>query len=257
MFKTIKVKNDTGAIVIWCGKEFAIAEEYTIPEESYTLWKNNDIFLTAIGDEDALIGNATAYFTTVSDALNWLKFESNPTDTDQSMIVRVKAAKAGWTYHLCGVELETSVLSSIYHKDADGNDYNEATIKFYDSDDVELTVQGDLDTDCVKTVIDFEPTYDYEIIGGTVKSDVAITTDYRIWVVAVPDLTVAQGGSKVMVDNINLRYIDPNNGVEADGRASKYMTYDATYHTNKLRLVIKHPAGGKEKIMIAYEMYKV
>ena len=178
------------------------------------------------------------------------------TDADGSNLTRTKATKKGWTYHLCGIEFETSVLGSIYHKDVDGTDLGETTIKFYDNVDTEITTQGTADTDCVKTVLEFEPTYDYEIIGGTIKTEDAVTSDYRVWVIAVPDLTPAQGGTKVMVENINLKFVDPNNGVEADGRASKLMTYDATYHTNKLQVTVKHPTGGKKKILLALELYR-
>ena len=178
------------------------------------------------------------------------------TDADGSALTRPKAAKRGWTYHLCGVEFETSVLGSIYHKDVDGVDLGDTTIKFYNNADTEITTQGTADTDCVKTVIEFEPTYDYEIIGGTIKTEAEVTSDYRVWVIAVPDLTPAQGGTKVMVENINLKFIDPNNGVEADGRVSKLMTHDATYHTNKLQVVVKHPAGGKKKILLALELFR-
>ena len=181
------------------------------------------------------------------------------TDADGATVIRPKAAKKGWTYHMCGIEFETSVLNSIYHKDVNGNDLNETTYKLYDSNDNEITVQATADTDCVKTVIEFEPTYDYEIIGGTIKyidSTNPLNTDFRVWVIAVPDLTPAQGGSKVMVESVNLQYVDPANGVEADGRASKLMAYDATYHTNKLQITVKHPAGGKEKFMLALELFR-
>lgn len=178
------------------------------------------------------------------------------TDQDGSIIVRSKAAKKGWTYHLSGIEFETSVLSSIVHNNVDGNALSCATIKLYDNTDTEITTQASANLNCVKTVIEFEPTYDYEIIGGTIKTVSNTIGDYRIWVVAVPDLTPAQGGSKVMVENLNLKFVDPNNGVQADGRASKLMTYNATYHTNKLQLTVKHPAGGKEKMLLALELFR-
>lgn len=257
---SIYIKNNSGSVSTYLGQQINDTEYYEIQPSELVSWQNNSLLITDIGSGDAIVAksdDSNNDITDVSSAINYLKNTNIPTDLEGSPIYRSKAAKSGWTYNLNGVEFETSVLSSIYHKDFEGNDQSEATIKFYNSSDVELTVQGDLDTDCVKTVLDFEPLYDYEIIGGTIKSDLSITDDYRVWVVAVPDLTVLQGGSKVMVNNINLRYIDPDNGVEADGRVSKYMTYNATYHTNKIRLIIKHPAGGKEKIMIAYEMYKV
>lgn len=177
-------------------------------------------------------------------------------DSDNAKIIRAKAAQAGWTYHLTSPEFETSVVGSLYHKDVSGNDLGEATLKFYDSNLNELTTQGSCDTDCVETHLIFEPSWDYEIIGGTIKSISTVTENVRVWVIAVPDIPAGSGGSKVMVQGINLKFIDSNNGVKADGRVAKYMTYNATYHTNKLKLVIKHPAGYKEKLTIMFELFR-
>jgi hypothetical protein len=179
-----------------------------------------------------------------------------PKDSDDAILVRPKAAKTGWTYHLTAPEFCTSKVNSLYHKDVTGSDLNYCIVKYYDAAGTELTTQGSCDTDCVKTVFSFEPTWDYEIIGGTIKTIGSVTEDVRIWVIAVPDIPAANGGSKVMVQSVNLKFIDPNNGIEADGRASKYMTYNSTYHTNKLQLTVKHPAGHQEGIMMALELYK-
>lgn len=177
-------------------------------------------------------------------------------DADGSVVVRPKAAKAGWTYHLTAPEFTTSTIGSLHHQDVSGNTLTEAAVKFYDANNTELTTQGSCDTDCVKTVFTFEPTWDYEIIGGTIKTAGTVTEDVRVWVIAVPDVPANMGGSKVMVQNVNLKYVDPNNGIEADGRASKYMAYNATYHTNKLQLTVKHPAGHKLSMMMAFEVYR-
>jgi hypothetical protein len=179
-----------------------------------------------------------------------------PKDADGATMHRAKAAKAGWTYHMTAPEFTTSLLGSLYHKDISLNNLNEASVKFYDANNTELTTQESCDTDCVKTVFVFEPTWDYEIIGGTIKTANDVTDDVRVWVVAVPDVPAAYGGSKIMVQNVNLKYVDPNNGIEADGRASKYMAYSATYHTNKLQLIVRHPAGHKLAMMMAFEVYR-
>ena len=180
----------------------------------------------------------------------------NQLDADNALIVRSKAAKVGWTYHLTAPEFTTSKIDSLYHKDVSETDLNECTVKYYNASNTELTTQEMCDTDCVKTVFSFEPTWNYEIIGGTIKAVGAVTVNMRAWVIAVPDVSAIYGGSKVMVQGVNLKFIDPNNGIEADGRASKFMTYSSTYHSNKLQLTLRHPAGHKEDLMMAFELYK-
>lgn len=256
--QTVVIRNNTASEQIWL-KTFLANEEYTIPVDNGLVFKysNLEVLLSAIASGDASIGNGSTFFTSINDQLNYLKgVDASTKDIDGSAITRSKAAKAGWTYHLTAPEFVTSTIDSLYHKDVAGDDLNQCTVKYYDASNVELTTQGACDTDCVKTVFSFEPSFDYEIIGGTVKTVSAVTVNLRAWVIAVPDVSAAYGGSKVMVQNVNLKFIDPNNGIEADGRAAKYMTYDSSLHRNKLQLILKHPAGHKEDIMMAFELYK-
>lgn len=177
-------------------------------------------------------------------------------DIDGATIIRTKAAKVGWTYQLYPVEFTTSKLNSLYSKKNDNTDRSGITYKIYDVDNVEITASEN-EVNVVKTIIDFEPPFDYEIIGGYVQQNTKPTTDCRVWVVGVPDVSEAYGGSKEMVGGVNLKFIDPTDKITADGRASKYMTYNATYHTNKLRLIVRHEAGLQHDLMIVFEIFKV
>lgn len=256
--RTVVIRNNTTEEKIWL-KTFIANEEYIVPVDNGLVFKysNLEVLLLAISSGDASIGDGSVFFSSVNDQLNHLKgADTTPRDTDGSLILRQKAAKVGWIYHLTAPEFTTSTVGSLYNKNIDGNDLNEAVVKFYDINGDELSTQGSCDTDCVKTVFTFEPTWDYEIIGGTIKTYDDVIENVRVWVVAVPDIPAQYGGSKVMIQGVNLKFIDPNNGIVADGRASKYMTYSAVYHTSKLQAVVKHPAGHKASMMVAFEMYK-
>lgn len=256
MIRTVTIRNNTNQEKIWL-KTFAANEQYTIPNDNSLVAKyaTLDVLLTAIANGEASIGNGTNYFTTVNDQLNWLKqVEPDPRDLDSRILVRTVAAKAGWTYQLNSPEFETSKLGSLLHDDVNGNALNQCTLKFYDTNNVELTTQQDCDTSCVKTVLDFEPPFDYEIVGGTIKPLAQITTDVRCWVTAVPDIA-APTGSKVMVQDVNLKFVTPENGIVADGKVSKYLAYSNTYHSNKLRVTLKHPAGEKHKVAIWFYIF--
>ena len=178
-------------------------------------------------------------------------------DSDNAYIQRNKIAPTGWTYQLRAIEVETSLLDSVYNKKADLSNWGDATVKFYNGSGTELTDQSVLDTDCVKTVLDFEPAYDFEIIGGFAKILADPTNPIRIWVIAVPDVPEAYGGSKLMVSGVDFRFIGTTDKVEADGRASKRMNYSASLHTNKLRVIFAHAAGEKHKLLIGFEHYKL
>lgn len=176
------------------------------------------------------------------------------TDGDNSALTRTKMATAGWTYQARFIEFTTCLLSSVKNDKPDDTAWNDANIKFYDDLDTELTVQGDLDTDCVKTVFEFEPLYNMEIIGGSIKANPTPTNDLYLWVVAVPDIPEGSGGSKNMINQLNLK-MTPEHSI--DGRTPKRMNYDAIYHTNKFHLTFRHNAGAQYKIMFEVEHFKL
>ena len=47
-----------------------------------------------------------------------------------------------------------------------------------------------------------------------------------------------------------------NDKVEADGRVAKKLIYDPVNHTNKMRIILKHPAGVKRSLSMIFEMFK-
>lgn len=198
---------------------------------------------------------------TASQQVDFLKsMDMSPRDSDGVPYAKTKITTTGWAYQLHGLEFETSNLSSIYSKKYDGSDFGFCVIKcFKDSSGalVECADQSDADLNCIVTQLDWHPTHDYEIVGGVFKQLALPNDDLRLWVVAVPDLPAASGGSKVFATNINLKYMGLEEGVKVDGRAPKYLTYSgAPYYTNKLRLILKHPAGLKHKAHMIFEIFK-
>lgn len=177
------------------------------------------------------------------------------TDSENAPIQRLKLAPTGWTYQLRSTEFSSSTLGSVVNNNCYGAPLMDASIKLYDANGLQITDQTLANTLCVRTDLDFEPSYSYEVIGGTIKFLPAITEDVRLSVIAVPDIPAAYGGSKIMVCNANLKFVDANNGIVADGRVSKRLDPSAN-HTNKLRIVIAHPPGFKAQFCLFIEHYK-
>lgn len=179
-------------------------------------------------------------------------------DSEGRQVTRQAAAKAGWTILIHNIELETSNLTGLYSKDYLGNDSNGLSVKFYDINNTELTTQGSIDTDCVKTELIFKPNYDYEILGGNVFHVEEPATDVRLWCIG----GMLEGGAayvKEMIRGVNFRYISVGDHIKIDGRTTKYMKKDtvgAPYQTNQLKFIIKHNAGLKFKISIAIEYFR-
>lgn len=177
-------------------------------------------------------------------------------DSEGSKLSRTKITKTGWSFHMNGVQFVTSTLDSVYNKDDKGNDLGFATMTLYDDQDVEITNQATADTSCVKTVIDWEPSFDYEIIGGSIKMAQQTTEDVYMYCIGVPDIPAQLGGSKEFICCVNMKFIDSHASLKADGRTSKTLKYDPVYHTNKMRLIITHNPGIKCDLLLIFEIFK-
>lgn len=181
-------------------------------------------------------------------------------DSDNAVLSRVKAAPTGWTFQFRCFDFTTALPASLNNSDNTGADLGDVNMKFYKANGTQVTSPGVLDVDqlaITKTVVDFEPAYDYYIIGGHSKSPITPVSDCRLFVVAVPDIPAPYGGSKVMVNNANFRLITGNDKIDTDGRAAKLLSYSATYHTNKLRFIFNHAAGEQIGFIVAIEHYKM
>ena len=212
-----------------------------------------------------------AFYSQVQNDADKVDFETNfkPTgnqalsqiDTDNAQIVRIKAAKRGWSFWALPIELTTSTISgTTYAKDAGGTDITGIICRIYDENNGEITTPGLLNANlstCVKTVLDFEPTFDYEMIGGELRINNNPASDIRLWIIGAPDIPAIYGGSKEFASGVNLKFMAPDASFEIDGRVTKYVTYNAITHQGKLRLILKHAAGMSVNIQFVIHMYKL
>lgn len=181
-------------------------------------------------------------------------------DTDGAQIVRVKAAKKGWTFLALPVEITTSSLNTLYCKYSNGTDVSGITCKIYDGNDAEITTPGALNinlNNCVKTVLDIELPFDYELVAGVLRVSTVPTQDIRLWIVGAPDIPSNLGGSKEFASGINLKFLGSEKQFEIDGRVAKYIYYNPATHTGKVRLLFKHTAGLQVSMQAIIHMYRL
>lgn len=179
-----------------------------------------------------------------------------PRDSDGSPIQRVKVTNTGWSYQLHGMEFVTSDLSSVFSKNHNGDSYGFAALRLYNAGGEEITEPASEGT-ATKTVVDWEPTFDYEVIGGMLKFLTIPASDAHLWVVGVPDIPEGYGGSKLFVSSVNIRFLGTEEGIRVDGRSSKLLQYSSENHTNKIRLIITHEAGVSIPVHLIMEIFKV
>jgi hypothetical protein len=252
------VKNNKTTKDTWCGQEIEPGTYYEIEPIEEVKWANDDKTIISITNGELIVSNgdsADANINNINRAINHLKNIPEQLDSDGASLIRPKAAKAGWTYHLLPIEFTTSKLSSLYAKKPNGDNRSGITYQIFNSDGDEIS-GSQYESTAVKTVVNFEPTYDYEVIGGHIQQHTKPTTDVRLYVVAVPDVSEAYGGSKEMVGGVNLKFIDPTDRITADGRVSKYMVYNSVYHTNEISVIVRHEAGVQHELLLLLEIFK-
>jgi hypothetical protein len=235
---------------------------YEVPIEHWANLYVDDLFNKDILSNNIFTSDGIIVFKSTKESKSYLDklidLNYYSKDTDGAQIVRVKAAKKGWTYGSIPIEFKTAEIGSMYSKTADGVDRPGVSLKFFDNTGAEITTEGLSEineTTIIRSIVDFEPPYDYEVIGGTLRIGTDIAFDCRLWIIAVPDIA-APNGSKEMAGGINLKFLAPQQILQVDGRVSKTLTYNASLHTNKLRFIFEHQAGTKTDIHINIELFR-
>lgn len=207
----------------------------------------------AVIDEDDNGGSDKTDFET-----NYLS-QSNqtvdPRDSDGAQITKEKIVPEGWAYQLRGFDVSIGLLGCVESLDAQGNEKNDFTVKHYNAADNEVNTQLGITTTAVKTVIDWEPSHDYAIVGGKVYQDSDPVGDIRIGVIAAPGIPKASGGNVEFGMGINLRYIGKSGSVSMDGRNPKILAYNAVYHSSLLRVCLLYPVGTTHTFHLLFELF--
>lgn len=253
------IHNISGEAKTYQGIEVNDASFYQIPENLLIEFQNETNLLSDLlsGSVRMSSDGVTDYSTTSITNFNFLRNEHYEVDDEGRQITRTAAGKAGWVYFAHPIEIETAKIGSLYEKDKSGSNRGTSTIKFYDINDAEVT-DAQYETNIVKTVILFKPSYDYELIAGNLQQIDAPSTDVRIWVIGG---LIELGGAyvKEFAGGVNMRYFGANEALKTDGRAAKYMKKDIAgvpYQGNQLQIIVKHNAGVQHKLMLTLEYFR-
>jgi hypothetical protein len=259
----IWVFNDSGSSSTYQGQVIADQAYHQIEEHKRVAWSLDSDLLADMVTGDAVVsrGNSSGdHITDFGLALNFLRKEA-PQDSDGAPLSRNKITQTGWHYQLHGMEVITSKLNGAHNSDYLDADLGFLTVKHYK--DVSGTdtlmsspTQAQLDSDCIRTDMIWEADYDFEIVGGSIYQASAPSSDIRFYAIGVPDLTKAQGGSvDFCVGGVNLKLIG-STSAQFDGKTSKKMPYDATYHTNKFQFIFRHDAGVQHPVQVVFNIYR-
>jgi len=178
-----------------------------------------------------------------------------------------------WHYSPHALDFYTSTYGSLYNRTedggtiAEGTDCGDALLRFFDAYNDELLMdayespeefQVRLTASCVKTIVDFEKTVSYDIIGCTLYIESTPTETAYMWVTVAPDLPKEWGGNvSLMGRGMNLKMMGrPMYPHMFFAESVARMNYHPVYHSGKIRITVKHQAGqviGIQNLFIMYE----
>jgi len=176
---------------------------------------------------------------------------------DGREIVRMTTVNTAIVFRPRAIAFYTADPTKLHNINPHGVDYEDVTCKCYDVNGDEIT-QAPY-TGAVKTVLDFEPTSYYEMIGGDIDIPTSITggtTD--LWYgacIGVPDIPENYGGCIHLLNELNLE-ADRDGMIGLDGRGVLGLSYNAQTHSNKIRFIFKHPAGESKRFQLLLEIFQ-
>lgn len=196
-----------------------------------------------------------------------------PKDTEGKPIFVRSMTTTTWHYSPHALDYYTSTYGSLYNRledggtIADGTDCGDAVMRFFGANDEELLkdayegpeeFQARLTAGCTKTIIDFEKTTPYDIIGCQLYIESTPTEVAYMWVTVAPDLPREWGGSvPLMGRGMNLKMMGrPMYPHLFFAESVARVNYDPVYHSGKVRITVKHQVGqviGIQNLFILYE----
>jgi len=245
------LNNTQEAIALDIGHIVPASGQLEISDANVLLFQRSDDMWAKLATGDLSYSDGVSTLA-LSDAINHLKnfYQKYTLDTDNAILSRTKITKTGWGLVCHTIGIETSTLGSLHDVGEAGSDYGFGTLKFYDDEDTELTEQSAIDTDCVKTVLEWEPTNTYEVIGGEMYNGAKIDTPFYVW------FKHPYSGHEFCTGGFDMSFLPAYGKKTMDGRAPKELPYYPGAGITKVRLTARHNAGVKQKLQLVLELYE-
>lgn len=168
--------------------------------------------------------------------------------------IRLTTNRYGRRLHDRYVSFKTCDPTSINNNDYLGNDYGDVAYLMKDVD--KIVTENPLLAE--ETWLIFEPPFDYEIAVGKIKVPSTLPGDEDYWeihAVAAPDISEQLGGTVHLIANSHIKW-DKGSEVGTEVLSPAPMEYSETYHSNKIVVIVMHPAGATAEFRLNLKMFK-
>ena len=240
--------------------------EIDVPQ--YSNFANSSNVITLIADGTLVVNDGTNDLS-ISNGIDLLKGYQQKLATDSSLaaVTRPKTTESGWHFEPRFITFTTSLYQSLHNTSCqDMSDIGDAAMKFFKSNGDELLrsdyasdalFQAALDLYCVKTYMDWEPEYDFDIRAGVMLTGVRPSTPVWGYSLAAPDIPAQYGGSVPYLNGgLPIHLLNSYSWIPIDGITVKRVTYDGDTHQGKFRVIIEHNAGVQVDLAVSFEHYK-
>ena len=278
MDRTVIIKNNLNEYVIYGSQGIDANSSYEVEDDSaLERMRDSDPLKSAIYSGDASIGDGSKYYDVNDAGYRWLMGSPPIDEHDSKPIYRNSIALDGRHFEPGSFDFWTATYNSLYNKKCDAGsissntDYNDASLKFYNSSNSELSYQQEgyeseteaefqtrLDNNCTKTICRWIPTYDYEPRSGKLQIlDAPTTHNTYAWVLMAGHISEEYGGSVPFLGRgFNLRFVAPKGQFNVDGNTTVPIEVDTEYYSHGIDIVIMHETGDKFGVQLILEHYK-
>jgi hypothetical protein len=197
-------------------------------------------------------------------------------DVEGHELIKHVVAMEDMHYEPRSLDFMTAKYNSLYNRKHDngtvssGTDYGDGDMHFYDSTDTELVFQGTgyeseteaefqtrLTSNCTKTEVHFEPSFDYSIRSGIIMLGEDVTYDAYVWCVLAPHISEESGGNvPFLAGGYNLKFFQSKSFIQMNGLSTFHIATDPIYYSHRIGTVVKHNAGDQIPLQMIFELYK-
>jgi hypothetical protein len=177
-------------------------------------------------------------------------------NVNEAQEVRITTNRFGRRLHRRYISFTTASQGTFCNHNYLLQDQGDVTYKMLDENGQPTTVNADAET----TMIDFEPSWCYEIASGAIYvPDTLAGSDDDYWefhAVGVPDVPESMGGCIAFIQNPHLRWSKGNSLMVDSTLNPANMRHSSTYHTNKIRFIVHHPKGAQSDFQVVLGMFR-
>lgn len=193
------------------------------------------------------------------DDSHWADFQSNIMPRSNRLEadrVRITTCRIGRKLSSRYISFSTASPTSMDNTDSAGVDFGDVTYTMRKGDGTVTTNTAEAE----QTVIDFHPTFNFEIAGGIIFMPSALSGSnddaWEMHVIGAPDISAAYGGSIPFIANNRIKWIKGSR-LDLDANLNPAeVSGDVTALARKIRFIFLHPAGAQSEFQINIRIYK-